>query len=320
VLRAFSFLLAIGCFLPAAANNNGQAQPARTNDCAATSRCARTADNLPAAPRTDLPVAPQYVPGSVVAPSQPVAPPAAKDFAEFVRRVSHGWCAASVGGNLIANTFSPDLTGLSDLNALANLGGFDHFNIEQDITDISNNNYPAMLPRWTGVDPAVGGNSYVQFDDDYPWYFNEVFKPGEWMPMYNNPGIYVINPSGQRVGLNWRDAPNMGPRNAGTTLTFIDYLVGVYPDHTGARISQAFPTAQETNFQWRFRQGEWGAKRHDRSRAPDGIEPGSRGSISFLGFFGNDPGRLSPASANACKAATEPGRLLPPRPSIKAPG
>jgi len=318
-LRGHAFLLLVSVSWLGPAQAGIAVGISRAPDCAVAVRCVRLSDNLPAPPRTDLPAAPQFVPGETVTPPHSIVPPTAKDIADFVRRVSNGWCAVSVNGNAIADAFEPDLSGLADLNALADLGGFDHFNIEQDITDISHNDNPGLLPRWTGVDPAVGGNAYDQFDDAYPWYYNEVFKVGEWMPMYDNPDIYVTNPSAQYVGLNWQDAPNMGPRNAGTVLTFVDYLVGVYPDHTGVRISQAFANAQGTNFEWTFRQGRWGAKSRDRFRSPGEPEPGSHGSIKFLGYFDADSSQLSPAAANACAAASEPGHLLPTKPSIREP-
>ena len=229
---------------------------------------------------------------------------------DFAARVSNSWCLPTIAGNSIVNTFRPNLSGLSDLTALANLGGFDHFNIEQDLTDISGSQFPGRLPRWTGVDPALGGNTFYQFDDQFPWYYDEVPSLGEWMPLYNNPAILVSDAAAATVGLDWRDAPNLSPANAGVSVSFTDYLVGVYADHTGVRISELYPGAKNVNFDWTFTQGDWGGNAPDLIRFGrfDQSEPGSAGSIVFLGFFGSNSGVLTPTPGNACTPPPERGR------------
>ena len=221
---------------------------------------------------------------------------------DFAARVSNAWCVADVSGNAISAMFLPNLAGFADLNALANAGGFDHFNVEQQITDISGAAVLGSLPRWTGVDPALGGNAFYQFDDQFPWYFDEAPAVGEWMPTYDSPNVLITGPSGEAVGFRWADAPNIGPSNAGATLTFTDFLVGVYPDHTGVRISQAFPHAQNVNFTWTFQQGNWGGGTSDTIRfgSFDSSEPGSEGSISVLGYFVGEQGQMILTPIAAC--------------------
>jgi hypothetical protein len=253
--------------------------------CGAT--CVRLSDNLPPPPI--------FLPHSSETPSPP------PDAGEFVRRVSNRWCGPIVTGNSIASQFAPDLSGLADLNALAHLGGFDHFNIEQQISEIAEGSYPARLPRWTGVDPALGGNTFAQFNDAFAWYYEEVPAAGQSLPMYDDPGVHVFDAEGRDTALEWRDAPNIGPRNAGVTLTFVDYLVGVYSDHSGVRISQAFADAANVNFQWTLTQGAWGAEPGHRFGRFDQVEPGSEGAITFLGFFGNDADRLTQTTGAACE-------------------
>jgi hypothetical protein len=220
----------------------------------------------------------------------------------FSVRVSNGWCIPMLDGNSISSTFSPGLSGLPDLNALAQLGGFDHFNIEQEITDITGSVSPGSLPRWTGIDPSLGGNTFAQFDDQFPWYYDEVGKPDSWMPMYNDPRIFVYGSTGEISGLYWSDAPNLGPNNAGTRLTFVGYLVGVKSDHSGARISEQFPDAKNVNFSWTFTQGAWGSGSRELIRFSNfnEREPRSKGAVRFLGFFENDPARVSSTSGTPC--------------------
>ena len=270
--------------------------------CRKTSGCLEVVDSLPPAP-VPLPDSPIAPPSSIAPATHAIGP-------NFAARVSNSWCLAAIIGNAISASFSPNLSDLGELNALAVLGGFDHFNIEQDISDISGNVSLGTLPRWTGVDPALGGNSFAQFDDQFPWYYDEVATAGEWMPLYNNPSIFTFDASGAAIGLNWRDAPNLGPQNAGVTLTFTDYLVGVYADHTGVRISQAFPNTQNVNFVWTFTQGAWGANAPSLMRFArfDQSERGSDGSVQFLGYFGSDPCHLSPTGGNTCQPLSEPTR------------
>jgi len=246
-----------------------------------------------------LPDAPSPIPGGPAGSGDQVVPDAA---ASFVVHVSNSWCPALVDGNSISATFSPNLAGIDDLSALARLGGFDHFNIEQDITEISGAEIPALLPRWTGVDPALGGNTFSQFDDQFPWYYDEVRSTGGWMPLYDDPSILLSDPQGTAIGLVWRDAPNLSSQNIGVTLSFSDYLVGVYADHTGARISDLFPGAQNVNFKWTFKQGHWGKKGPDLFRFArfDQREPGSKGSVRFLGYFGSDASFLAVTSGRSC--------------------
>ena len=282
-------------FMSFGAMNTSAAVAHATDTCLAPRGCTRLSENLPPPP--------VFLPRSGETP--PADSPPAPDAGEFARRVSNRWCAPNVEGNSIASIFAPDLSALADLNALANLGGFDHFNIEQQITEISEGSYPARLPRWTGVDPALGGNTFAQFNDGFAWYYEEVPVAGQWLPTYDDPSVHVFDSSGRDTALEWRDAPNIGPRNAGVTLTFVDYLVGVYPDHSGVRISAAFADAKNVNFQWTLTQGEWGGQQRDVIRFVgfDAVEPGSQGAIKFLGFFGSDAGRLEETAGAVCDAA-----------------
>lgn len=221
---------------------------------------------------------------------------------DFSARVSNAWCMASVRGNVILAMFQPNLIGMTDLHTLASAGGFDHFNIEQDIIDISGASAPELLPRWTGVDPLPGGNTFYQFDDQFPWYYNEVQTPGAWMPTYDNPSVLISGPAGEPIGLRWVDAPHIGPANAGATITFADYLVGVRADHSGVRISDAFRDARNVNFAWTFVQGSWGSDTRDSIRfaAFDQSEPGSAGAISILGYFDSDPSQPAERQVTNC--------------------
>jgi hypothetical protein len=198
--------------------------------------------------------------------------------------------------------FRPNLADMADLSALASAGGFDHFNIEQDIIDISGASAPSVLPRWSGVDPLPGGNTFYQFDDQFPWYYEEVPTPGAWMPTYDNPSILVFGAEGEAIGLRWVDAPHIGPTNAGITITFSDYLIGVRADHSGVRISDEFHNAQNVNFSWSFVQGPWGSDSRDTIRfaAFDQSEPGSEGAINFLGYFDSDPSQLTATQGTNC--------------------
>jgi hypothetical protein len=209
---------------------------------------------------------------------------------------------ASVSGNAISGMFRPKLAGLADLDALAIAGGFDHFNIEQDIIDISGAAAPSSLPRWTGVDPLPGGNTFYQFDDQFPWYYNEVPTPGAWMPMYDDPIALISGSLGEPIGLRWVDAPHIGPGNAGATITFADYLVGVRADHSGVRISDAFHAAQNVNFAWTFVQGPWGSDTRETIRFAgfDQSEPGSEGAINILGYFDGDPTKPTATQVMSC--------------------
>jgi len=221
---------------------------------------------------------------------------------DFAVRVSNSWCMSETSGNAISGQFLPNLAGFADLNAFASVGGFDHFNIEQDIVDISGVAFPGLFPRWTGVDPLPGGNTFYQFDDQYPWYYDEVPTPGGWMPTFDSPNVLISGSLGEPIGLRWADAPHIGPGNAGVTITFMDYLVGVRADHSGVRISEAFPEAQNVNFEWAFVQGQWG------TNAPEGVrfagfdkpEAGAEAAINFLGYFGSDPDQLTVPHATNC--------------------
>lgn len=227
---------------------------------------------------------------------------------DFTQRVSNRWGRPQTIGNWISDKFRPDLSGLSLLsgssNSLAALGGFDHFNIEQEITAISRPGTPPVLGRSTGIDPALGGNPN-QSADCFSWYFDEVPVTDSSASTYNDSRVL------QPDSLTWSDAPNLAPSlfhrlaNFGTTLEFSDYLVGVYADHTGVRISDVYPDAQNVNFQWTFTQGLWGGTsgnlRFDAFGPP---EPGSEGSVNFLGYFGSDPNQLSPISASVPEPPT----------------
>ena len=232
----------------------------------------------------------------------PIVVPPQSSAEDFAARVSNSWCMAGVRGNAISGNFRPNLAGVGDLSALASVGGFDHFNIEQDIIDISGASAPNVLPRWTGVDPLPGGNTFYQFDDQFPWYYEEVETPGAWMPTYDNPSVLLFGSHSEPIGLRWTDGPHIGPTNTGITITFADYLVGVRADHTGVRISDAFRNAQNVNFTWTFVQGPWGSDAGDAIRfaAFDQSEPGSEGAIKILGFFDNDPGDLTAAPVATC--------------------
>ncbi len=214
----------------------------------------------------------------------------------FSQRISNSWLPYQIRGNNISDQLSPNLDGLTPLNgslisALAALGGFDHFNIEQEIVAINRPYIDPIMSRGTGIDPFIGGNDGVPADE-YRWYHNEVpVGPGSagGMYMYNDPQILTYD----RFG--WADRPEIGWINAGTTLTFVDYLVGVYADHTGVRITDLFPDVQNVNFTWQFTQGVFGGdpgdlKYYDWDGSPT---PGSDGSINFLGYFGSDPNVLS---------------------------
>jgi len=221
---------------------------------------------------------------------------------DFTARVSNSWCMAEPSGNAMSGSFLPNLAGYADLSAFASIGGFDHFNIEQVIVDISGAVNPGLFPRWTGVDPLPGGNTFYQFDDQYPWYYEEVSTPGGWMPSYDNPAVLISGFLGEPIGLRWADAPNVGPSNAGVTITFMDYLVGVRSDHSGVRISDAFPNAQNVNFEWSFVQGRWGSDAPDVVRFVgfDKSESDSEEAINFLGYFGSDPNQLAAQQTTSC--------------------
>jgi hypothetical protein len=253
----------------------------------------------------ELPPTPQPLPGTPL--SAPNAPSPELTEQDFARRVSNAWCRPQIAGNAISDLFLPDLTGITDLNALAHLGGFDHFNIEQDISAISGDQASLLLPRWTGVDPALGGNIFYQFNDQFPWYYEEVSTPYAWMPMYDDDNVLASDPSGRLIGLRWGDAPNIGPKNAGVVVAFTDYLVGVYSDHRGEKISDRFPNAQNVNFAWTLRQGHWGMNPHGRVQFArfDQREPGSKASVTFLGRFGSDPTVLKHIPDKLCTPFTE---------------
>jgi hypothetical protein len=209
----------------------------------------------------------------------------------FTDRVSNSWHDdGASSGNLIVRFFAPNLSPLNDLHALAQLSGFDHFNIEQDIVDIQG---ARLLSRGTGIDPQLGGNSVLQVADSYPWYYDEIQNP-------DSTTFYILDPRITTSNyLTWFDKPDINIVNAGAKIQFIDYLVGVYSDHTGVRISDVYPDVQNVNFRWDFTQGLWGGSSGDLQYF-DGFglpDSGSQGSINFLGYFGNDPNVLSPVSA-----------------------
>ena len=120
--------------------------------------------------------------------------------------------------------------------------------------------------------------------------------------MYYDPKVLTYNSVGNLAGILWSDAPNAGPQNAGVRYEFTDYLVGVYHDHSGARISDLFPAAQNVNFKWTFVQGNWGqgAAGAIRFSRFDQHEPRSEGAVKFLGYFGSDPLALSKTSKTNC--------------------
>ena len=85
-------------------------------------------------------------------------------------------------------------------------------------------------------------------------------------------------------------------------MTFVDYLVGVYSDHSGVRVSEALSGAQNVNFTWTFRQGKWGTRRLDRMRFAsfDEHDPGSEGAVTFQGFFSQDATTLAATVGISC--------------------
>jgi PEP-CTERM motif len=228
----------------------------------------------------------------------------------FASRVSNAWKGVNKGqnfninDNVIDSAFTPNLSGLPNLQGLAQLGGFDHFNILQEITEVDflgapidehewHDNHSA-LARFTGIDPLLGGNPGLANppSDNYPWYYDEV--PVTGLIRNSDPGLLVDNNT-TISQLTFHDEPNIGSLNRGITLKFSDYLVGVYADHTGVKISDVYPTATDVNFKWSFTQGFWGGTSTDAevlASAFDPPDPAADGSIEFLGYFGNDPTQL----------------------------
>lgn len=220
---------------------------------------------------------------------------------DFAKIVSNSWLLISDGSsNLIDQQFIPRMDGHAiGLDAAAALGGFDHFNVEQVITSIKAVGIP--MTRDVGPDPAIGGNP-GQISDNYPWYFNEI--PSPWGETYNSPDVV------SDISMNWQDAPNLGFGRFGTVVNFTDYLVGVYADHTGVRISDLYPDAQNVNFEWSFQQNFTpslsGSDWIDDFTSYVVPEPDSANSSSMLGYFGINPIELSSVSATLETTVPEP--------------
>lgn len=210
--------------------------------------------------------------------------------AAFTVAVSNAWQRVSTTGNLIQQYFVPSATGPSGtaltLSQIAQLGGFDHFNVEQVITNVGNtvlgtkpivqDGEPAV-----GLDFPIGGVPSVPADN-FPWTLNEVSFPGEGFYMWNDPRVTTSS------SMMWWDSPDLHDYNAGATMDFTDYLVGVYSDGTGVVISDLYPDVTNTNFDWQFTQGIWGLSTDEYTTLSDNMfpTPGSDGSVQFDGYFG----------------------------------
>jgi hypothetical protein len=173
-----------------------------------------------------------------------------------------------------------------NVQQVANLGGYDHFNWLQTITGFSYNGVPessiapfglSVLGRPTGLDPALGGNLGRRADSFAP-YWNEVncFLCGS--------DYYLMSGVNQTV---FRDSPNL--IQAGWSANFETQFIGVRSDGSYDVLTDTLDDPGLT-FQWEYTQTSIfclsGADCGVVASVLSNIDPSLAGNgvVTFLGF------------------------------------
>lgn len=174
------------------------------------------------------------------------------------------------------------------LQDAANLGGYDHFNYLQHITAFEKDGVKRdsisifgldILGRDIGLDPLLGGNSFLQPADDMPFYWDE-YK------VFGASNSWIFNSENTDFSQNnvrFADFPNL--IQAGWSAYFTTSLVGVRSDGTYDVLSENYDDANAFTFRWKYTQtstvpGE-GLGSVVANADP---ELGGRGEVTFLGF------------------------------------
>jgi hypothetical protein len=183
--------------------------------------------------------------------------------------------SVNVNGGMIRANFEPKTTNLfNNLFDLAAFGSFNHFNWLNIVED---KNILAMQPTGPGLgdfDPLPGGNTPLQTNDNFRWYFDEApnNSPYIWSKYYRNNNTQAI----------WGDSPNLVV--PGASITFKTYLAGIRGGDYGTVFANVDGNSfKNLAFKWTYTQGFSGGT-INLFADPDSQQDNG-GTIDFLGFL-----------------------------------